>query len=258
VLETRCDNVDLRNDVVLRTGVPVAFTGENEKAFGSVYTRAGSSELFRVGVWSNILAKSTPKLDAPWTLRRFAFGLLPLLPLKFIKPSLRLSGLDFAGGAGDKSGRICPKLNLIGLSLTRRSSVSMDSGESALGRRGVFSWPWTWRGMNGVVELPTSVESPSGRRGLFDLLVRVRGDERKGAARRSENRFVAGAACAASGDSGCVAVGLVGLRGLGLNARASPRGESGERGVSVLRSWKREGLEGERESERRSCCRWEK
>jgi hypothetical protein len=31
-----------------------------------------------------------------------------------------------------------------------------------------------------VVELPVSVESPSGRRGLLDLLVRVRGDERNG------------------------------------------------------------------------------
>lgn len=147
----------------------------------------------------------------------------------------------------------------MGLSLTGRWSVSMDSGESALGRRGVFSWPWLCRAINGVA-LPTSVESPSGRRGLLDLLVRVRGDERKGAERRSEKRLVAGAACAASGDSGCVATGLVGLGTFGLKARARASGDRGERGVSVLRSWKREGLdlEGERERERRSCCRCEK
>jgi hypothetical protein len=86
------------------------------------------------------------------------------------------------------------------------------------------------------VEFPTSVASPSGRRGLLDLLVRVRGDERNGAERRRENLLVAGAACAAKGDSGYVAVGLVGLCGLGLKARARPSGERGERGVSVLRS----------------------
>lgn len=235
--------------------------GEKENALESLYSCGESSEVLRgAGEESKMLAKSTPRLDAPCTLRRFAVGLLPLLPLRFIRPSLRLSGLDFAGGAGDRSGRACAKANLMGLSLTGRSSVSMDSGESALGRRGVFSWPWLWRAMKGVA-LPTSVESPSGRRGLLDLLVRVRGDERKGAERRREKRLGAGAACAASGDSGwCVATGLVGLGTLGLNARASPSGDSGERGVSVLRSRKREGLdfEGERDSERRSCCSWEK
>ena len=182
-----------------------------------------------------MLSKSTPRLDAPCTLRRFAVGLLPVPPLRFIRPSLRLSGLDFAGGAGDKSGRDCANANLMGLSLTGRWSVSMHSGDSALARRGVFSWPCAWRAMKGVA-FPVSVESPSGRRGLLDLLVRVRGDERKGAERRSENRFVAGAACAPSGDSGYVAVGLVGLCGLGLNARASPRGERGDRGESEVRS----------------------
>lgn len=35
-------------------------------------------------------------------------------------------------------------------------------------------------------------------------------------------------------------------------------GEMGERGVSELRSWKRDCLEGERERERRSSCRCEK
>jgi len=148
-----------------------------------------------------MLAKSCPRLDAPCTLRRFAVGLLPFPPLRFIRPSLRLSGLDFAGGAGDKSGRDCAKANLMGLSLTGRWSVSMQSGDSALARRGVFSCPCAGRPMKGVA-LPVSVESPSGRRGgVFDL-VRVRGDERKGAERRSEKRFVAGAACAARGDSG--------------------------------------------------------
>jgi hypothetical protein len=252
VFDTRCERVDFLSEVVLRSGVPGLLFGKKEKAFGSVYTRGDSSELLRdVGVGSNILAKSAPSVDAPCKLRRFAVGLLPCSPLMFMRTSLRLSGLDFTGGAGDKSGRDCAKANLMGLSLTGRWSVSMDSGESALGRRGVFSWPVAWRAMKGV-EFPTSVASPSGRRGLLDLLVRVRGDERNGAERRSENLLVAGAA---SGDSGCVAVGLVGLCALGLNARARPSGDSGERGVSVLRSWKREGLEGERESERRSCCR---
>jgi hypothetical protein len=144
VLEARCDSVDFLIETVLRTGVctgvPGAFTGEKENALGSVYTRGDSSEAFRcAGVGSNILAKSTPRLEAPWTLRRFAIGLLPLSPLKFMRASLRFSGLDFAGGRGDKSGRDCAKANLMGLSSTGRWSVSMHSGDSALGRRGVFS-----------------------------------------------------------------------------------------------------------------------
>jgi hypothetical protein len=128
---------------------------------------------------------------------------MPFPPLIFIKPSLRLSGLDFAGGAGDKSGRECAKANLIGLSLTGTcGSVSIDSGESALSRRGVFSWPCVGRVIK-VVALPVSVESASGRRrGLFDLLERVRGGARKACERRRENRFAAGAAWGASGDSG--------------------------------------------------------
>jgi hypothetical protein len=256
VFETRWDNVDFLSEVVLRSGVCAELMGEEkENAFESLYTRSDSSvEVRGAGIGSKMLSKSTPRLDAPCTLRRLAIGLLPFPPLKFIRPSLRLSGLDFAGGAGDKSGRDCANANLIGLSLTGRSSVSMHSGDSATGRRGVFSWPCVWRVMKGV-EFPTSVESPRGRRGLFDLLVRVRGDERKGAERRSENLLAAGAAWVASGDSGYIAVGLVGLCGLGLKARASPSGERGERGESVVRSWKREGLEGERESERRSCWR---
>jgi hypothetical protein len=142
-------------------------------------------------------------VEAPCTLRRFAVGLLPFPPLRFIRPSLRLSGLDFAGGAGDRSGRECAKANLIGLSLTGTwGSVSIDSGESALGRRGVFSWPCAVRVMKAAA-LPVSVASPSGRRrGLFDLLERVRGDARKGCERRRENRLAAGATCGASGDSG--------------------------------------------------------
>jgi hypothetical protein len=247
--------VDFLSEVVLRTGVctgvPGVWTGE-KKLVVSLYTRGDSS--LRAGGWSKMLAKSTPRLDAPWTLRRFAVGLLPASPFKFMSASLRLSGLDFAGGRGDRSGRDCAKANLMGLSSTGRWSVSMDSGDSALGRRGVFSWPGVGRAIKGVVELPVSVESPSGRRGLFDLLLRVRGDARKGWERRSENRLVVGA-CTASGDSGYAAVGLVGFTALGLNARARPRGESGERGESVVRSWKRDGLEGERESERRSCWR---
>ena len=87
------------------------------------------------------------------------------------------------------------------------------------------------------VELATSVESAKARRrGLLELLLRVRGDERKGAERRSENFFFAGAACVPSGDSGYVAIGLVGLCVFGLKARASAKGERGERGESELRS----------------------
>jgi hypothetical protein len=52
-------------------------------------------------------------------------------------------------------------------------------------------------------------------------------------------------------------VGLESLWGLGLNARERAKGEMGEAGVSVadrvLRKWKRDGLEGDRERERRIC-----
>lgn len=150
-----------------------------------------------------MLSKSVPRLDAPCKLLRFAVGLVPLLPLRFMSPSLRLSGLDLAGGAGDKSG-LRANSNLMGLSFTsRRLSISMVSGDSALGRRaGVFSCPCACRVMKGV-ELAMSVESAKARRrGLLELLLRVRGEERKGAERRNENFFLAGAACVASGDSG--------------------------------------------------------
>lgn len=95
------------------------------------------------------------------------------------------------------------------------------------------------------------------RRGLFEFC-RVRGEALKFAVdRRRVNFFLGGTACP-SGDSGNVLMGLVGLCALGLKARASARGEMGERGESDLCSWKREGFEGERERERRSCCRWAK
>lgn len=71
---------------------------------------------------------------------------------------------------------------------------------------------------------------------------------------------MAGAPCD-SGDSGYVVrVGLVGLCGLGLMyARAIPSGDSGERGESALRNWKRDCcFDGERDSERRICWRCEK
>lgn len=174
----RCDKVDLRNDTARRTGVDEPLTGGKYWVLPSWYILM-SSGVRCFGVWSKMLAKSWPSPDAPCTLRRFAVGLLPVPPVRFMRASLRLSGLDFAGGAGDKSGRDCAKANLIGLSLTGRWSVSMQSGESALDRRGVFSCPCIGRLMKGVA-LPTSVESPSGRRGgVFDL-VRVRGDDRNG------------------------------------------------------------------------------
>lgn len=103
--DIRCESVDFLNEVVLRSGVPEGLMGEKENAFESLYTCDSSEELRGAGEGSKMLAKSTPRLDAPCTLRRFAVGLSPLLPLRFIRPSLRLSGLDFAGGAGDKSGR---------------------------------------------------------------------------------------------------------------------------------------------------------
>jgi hypothetical protein len=254
----RWDRVDFLRDVVRRTGDCVLFIGElKEKPwFTSLYCRDVSSIVGRgVGDGSNILSKSFPRLDAPCRLRRFAIGLLPVPPLRFMRPSLRLSGLDFTGGAGDKSGRRANS-NLMGLSLTpSRLSMSMLSGDSALGRRaGVFSWPGAGRVMNGVA-LPISVDSTKARRrGLLELLLRVRGDDRRGPERRRENFFFAGAAWA-SGDSGYVAIGLVGLCDLGVKARAIASGEMGERGESELRSWKRDCLDGERERERRSSCR---
>lgn len=258
MLDTRCERVDFLNDDVLRRGDWVERGDENEKlVLRSPYCLDGSSITVRgAGVWSNMLSKSFPRLDAPCRLRRFAIGLVPVLPLRFINPSLRFSGLDFAGGAGERSGRR-PNSNLMGLSLTSRClSMSTVFGESALGRRaGVFSCPVPVLAMNGVA-LPRSVESASTRRrGLLELLVRVRGDERKGAERRSENFFFAGGACVPRGDSGYVVTGLVGLCAFGLKARARARGEIGDLGESELRSWKREGLEGERDSERRSCWR---
>lgn len=258
----RCDRVDLRSDVVRRTGDVAPEIGEllKEKPFVmSLYKRElSSAEMRGAGDGSNMLSKSFPRLDTPCRLRRFAMGLDPGEPLRFISPSLRLSGLDFAGGAGDSSGRRANS-NLMGLSSTSsRLSMSMVSGDSALGRRaGMFSWPGECRVMKGVA-LPTSeVSAKARRRGLLELLLRVRGDDRKGPERRKENFFLAGAACA-SGDSGKLAMGLVTLFALGENARAMARGEMGERGVSELRSWKRDCLEGERDRERRSSWRWEK
>lgn len=75
--------------------------------------------------------------------------------------------------------------------------------------------------------------------------------------RRKVNFFLGGTTCP-RGDSENVLIGLVGLCALGLNARARASGEIGERGESDLCSWKREGFEGDRDRERRSCCRWAK
>jgi hypothetical protein len=145
VLDTRCDSVDFLSELVRRTGDWVFAMGElNEKpALKSLYCRGASSIVVRVlGDWSNMLSKSFARLDAPCKLLRFAMGLVPCPPLRFMKPSLRLSGLDFAGGAGDRSG-LRANSNLMGLSLRPgRLSMSMLFGDSALSRRtGVFSCP---------------------------------------------------------------------------------------------------------------------
>jgi hypothetical protein len=117
-----------------------------------------------------------------------------------------------------------------------------------------FSSPGARAEVKGVA-FPWLLESTSTRRGLLDP-GRFRGEERKGAERRSVKRFfvvVVVFAGVASGDSGIIAEGLLPWCALGLKARANAKGESGERGESELRSWKRDGFEGERESERRSC-----
>jgi hypothetical protein len=258
VLE-RCDKVDLRRDVARRTGDCAPDIGELLKENSLVTSRwrgASSGEARCAGDGSKMLSKSFPRLDTPWRLRRFAIGLDPGDPLRFISPSLRFNGLDLAGGAGDNSGRRANS-NLMGLSSTSsRLSMSMVLGDSEQARRtGVFSWPMVGHVIKGVA-LPMSVVSAKARRrGLLDLLLRVRGDDRSGPGRRRENFFFAGTACA-SGDSGNVAMGLVGLwAALGEKARAIASGEMGERGVSELRSWKRDCLEGERERERRSSWR---
>lgn len=143
VLE-RCDKVDLRSEEVRHTGDCAPEIGEllKEKLLvASLYWRGDSSGEPRcAGVGSKMLSKSFPRLPTPWRLRRFAMGLDPGDPLRFMRPSFRLSGLDFAGGAGDNSARRANS-NLMGLSSTSsRLSMSMVSGDSALGlRTGVFS-----------------------------------------------------------------------------------------------------------------------
>lgn len=213
VFDARCESVDFRSAELRRTGELVFATGElkEKPAVKSLYWRGASSMTPRELVdWSKMLSKSLPRLETLWRLLRLAMGLEPELPLRFIKPSLRFSGLDLAGGAGDKSGRRANS-NLMGLSLTpRRLSMSMPSGDSALRRRtgaGVFSWPAAWRGIAGVVLVALAVsleDSPrTRRRGLLELLLRVRGDARNGCwERRSENFFLAGAVEAPRGESG--------------------------------------------------------
>lgn len=258
VLVDRCDSVDFLKDVPLRRGDCALTTGEekeNPPNDSLSFVRCGSCTEARDAFgWSKMLSKSFPRLEIPCKLRLFATGLLPVSSPKFMTPSLRLSGLDFLGDTSVR--RVIS--NLMGLSFKPYLSVSMMSGSSTLERgAGVFSCPVARRAIKGV-EFPMSVESARTRWGLLDLLVRVRGDERKGAARRIVNFFLAGTVCA-NGDSGYAAMGLVGpCCLLGLKARVRASGEMGERGESELRIWKREGLEGERERERRSCCRCEK
>jgi hypothetical protein len=145
-----------------------------------------------------------------------------------------------------------PKCWLSVLSLSQKSMLLLRAGTGVM-----FSSPKSGRDAKGVV-FPVVVESARARRGLF--AVRLRGEERNGPARRRLNFFFAlGGTCETKGDSTC-AMGLGGFCTLGLKARARARDESGEPGVSglLVRSWKREGLEGERDSERRSCWMEEK
>jgi hypothetical protein len=174
---------------------------------------------------------------------------LPLLlaESKFMTPSLRFSGLDligimqFAPGALASSFRDRANSNLIGLSsMSNRAagfwSAPMASRYSSLIlRMATFSSPEGRLAENGVA-LPWSVESTSTRRGLFEL-GRLRGDERKGAVRRSVNLFfVVVAGVCERGDSGQAVVVFVSLYWRGLKARARASGEIGEAfGESDLR-----------------------
>lgn len=157
------------------------------------------------------MSKSAPNEDAPCKLLLFATGLPMLADSKFIMPSLRLRGLDLAGikqfapGALE-SGRGRANSNLIGLSLisyrmTGFCSAPIFSRSSALVfRTAAFSSPDVRLVVKGVA-LPWSVESAKTRRGLLEV-VRFRGDDRKGAERRSVNFFLVVAGAGASGDSG--------------------------------------------------------
>lgn len=178
--------------------------------------------------------------------------------------SRRFSGLGCVGWKQLAPGALelpcCERANsnLMGLSSMPKCWLSEASQKSRLLLRGMFSSPKSGRETKGV-EFPWPVESARARRGL--LAVRLRGDDLKGPTRRRLNFFfVVGGACEANGDSGFAAMGLVGLCALGLKARLSASGESGELGESVfvVRRWKREGFEGERDRERRSCWREEK
>ena len=145
-------------------------------------------------------------------------------------------------------------MNSMGASL---SSKRLAEKSSLLVRREAdddeFSSPCARLLMKGV-ELPRSGASPRARRGLLEV-VRLRGEERKGAERRKANFFLLPAgAVAAAGASGKAAMGLAGLCVFGVKARDRASGEMGERGESAWRMVKREGLEGERDRERRSCC----
>ena len=162
----------------------------------------------------------------------------------------------FAPGAFD-SGRERANSNLIGSSLRSNriggfcSVPNFSTHSSLVLRDGMFSSPDVRLMPAKGDALPWSVDSANARRGLFEA-ARVRGDDLKGALRRNVNLFLAVAGAG-------VAVGeseVVSFTGFGLKARASARGEMGEPGELLLpvRSWKREGFEGERDSERRSCC----
>lgn len=100
VLVCRWDKVDFLNDRLFRSGVSIWGMGdENEKAFAappSNDSRCSSSDDRGAGVWAKI-SKSAPSEAVPCKLLRFATGLPRPAVSKFMIPSLRLSGLDFAG-----------------------------------------------------------------------------------------------------------------------------------------------------------------
>jgi hypothetical protein len=195
---------------------------------------------------------------APWRLLLFAA--LPKFESKFMRPSMRLRGLDLARKLLSLVA-VCScfdreNSNLMGPSFNskRRGVLASDSGANTGWVFSQFSSPDGRRDVEGV-ELPWLDESLRARRtGLREGLL-MRGDDRKGATRRRVNflPFAVAGVCDARGEGGAGWV-YCSRPWPGLTARCAPRGESGELGDPfgdlVVLSWKRDDLEGERDSER--------